>query len=68
MKFVIFGSRYMKLFFRDLFLISFVSFVLFFLSDLAKPGFVTNYISINGILLLVLFLGVVTVFLWGSEN
>ncbi len=48
---------------RDAFRISFVSYAVFFFSDIAKPGFATNYLNLNTLLLFVLFLGFVHVLL-----
>lgn len=51
---------------RDIFGIGLVAFVAFFVADLVKPGFATNYINLNALLLFVILSGIVMVLI--SKN
>jgi hypothetical protein len=53
---------------RDAFRIAFVSYAVFFFADIAKPGFATNYLNLNKLLLLILFLGILHVFLTKQDG
>jgi uncharacterized membrane protein YqaE (UPF0057 family) len=46
---------------RDAFVIALTTYVVYFIAELVKRGFVTNYVNMNILLLLVLFLGIITV-------
>lgn len=50
-----------KIVVRDIFLVALVTFIVYFFADLVKPGFVTNYINLNALLLFVIGSGIVTV-------
>lgn len=54
-------SPFLKVFVRDIFRVAFSTFAVYFLADLLKPGFVTNYINLNVLLLFVIASGVATV-------
>lgn len=50
-----------KILVRDIFLVALVTFIVYFFADLVKPGFVTNYINLNVLLLFVIGSGILTV-------
>ncbi|MBI4276785.1 hypothetical protein HY629_03030 [Candidatus Uhrbacteria bacterium] len=53
---------------RDIFIVGLTTFVVYFVADFAKPGFVTNYVNLNALLLFVLVFGIVTVLLYDSGD
>lgn len=46
---------------HDVFVIGLSTFVVYFFADLIKPGFVTNYINLNALLLFVTATGIATI-------
>jgi len=46
---------------HDLFNISLVTLVIYFIIEIFKPGFVTNYLNLNIFLLLVILTGIIEV-------
>jgi len=47
----------------DAFVIALVTYLVFFLTEHVKHGFVTNYVNMNWLLLIVIALGIVSVLL-----
>ena len=56
-------GAWVTLLLRDIFRIALATFVVYFFADLIKPGFVTNYINLNALLLFVLASGITTIVL-----
>lgn len=48
---------------RNAFVVGLAAFAFFFFSDLVKPGFATNYLNLNCLLLFVIGFGIVTILL-----
>lgn len=55
--------KYVRHIIHDVFIVALATFVVCFFADLIKPGFVTNYINLNTLLLLVIATGIVTILL-----
>ena len=53
---------------HDIFKISFITFLIFALLELRRPGFVVNYLNMNMLLGLVLVSGLVSLFLKNNKN
>lgn len=52
---------FIKTLLHDVFIIALATFVVYFFADFLKPGFVTNYINLNTLLLFVIGSGIATI-------
>ena len=52
---------FVKTLIHDVFIIALTTFVVYFFVDFLKPGFVTNYINVNALLLFVIGSGIATI-------
>lgn len=51
---------------KDIFIISLITFIVFFFLDLIKQGFVINYVNINIVLLVCILSGIISVLVYDS--
>ncbi|MDO8581692.1 MAG: hypothetical protein Q7S16_02345 [bacterium] len=58
--------NYIRQIIHDVFVVALVTFIVYFFADLLKPGFVTNYINLNMLLLFVIASGIATILLTGD--
>lgn len=60
------AMNYIRQIIHDVFVVALVTFIVYFFADLLKPGFVTNYINLNMLLLFVIASGIATILLTGD--
>lgn len=53
---------------KDIFKISGISYVIFFILDFLNPGFVVNFLNLNLILIICIISGIITALIYKKNN
>jgi len=61
-------KKFFSILIRDIFIFSFVSYVILFIFEWYKTGIVTNYFNINLVLLICLVSGIITALVYKQEE